>query len=141
VAQRPWQGFGFGALWHEPLVPPTTEIVQRIGFAVGHAHNGAIEIMLEVGLIGLALYAWLFGHTLMRALRQIRRSQVASWISLLCLVQFFLCLDEPMVWGGWLALLSMLSVLSVDTDSVPETRRTPIAIKPPTLRRSRVAVS
>lgn len=54
IYQRPWLGYGRNAFW----APQTNnsvavgETVTQIDFAVYHAHNGFIELMLDIGLIG-----------------------------------------------------------------------------------------
>lgn len=52
VSQHPWLGVGHGSFW-------TTQ-QRRLAQGTPHAHNGYLDILLEEGVVGLALYsAWL----------------------------------------------------------------------------------
>jgi exopolysaccharide production protein ExoQ len=55
IRSREWQGYGWAAPWNS-LKGPTIAMQRSIGFDVFSAHNGALELMLEVGIIGLLLY-------------------------------------------------------------------------------------
>jgi O-antigen ligase len=52
-------GWAPGSLWVNQGIEPTRTVSQTIGFYVFHAHNGYLELMLELGLVGLALFALL----------------------------------------------------------------------------------
>ena len=62
IAHRPWLGAGYGAFWDvgldvDPVLraPPGTFLSQvKIGY-LNQAHNGYLEVMLHVGIIGLVL--------------------------------------------------------------------------------------
>jgi len=72
VAERPFQGYGFGALFSDPTPPITVELHRRLGFYAAHAHNRAVATLLDVGVIGLGLFAVYIASaaaTVARALR------------------------------------------------------------------------
>lgn len=53
--ERPWLGYGYGAFW-------TSQAAYIFGDrwqVIDHAHNGYLDIWLELGYVGLALFAWL----------------------------------------------------------------------------------
>jgi exopolysaccharide production protein ExoQ len=58
IRQRPWLGYGYGAFW----LGWTGESAHvwlwnaRIGLEALHAHNGILEMWLNVGLIGLSVF-------------------------------------------------------------------------------------
>jgi exopolysaccharide production protein ExoQ len=52
---RPWLGHGFNAFWLGDE-GPSGEIRQIAGWDVPGAHNGFLEIWLDLGLLGLALF-------------------------------------------------------------------------------------
>jgi O-antigen ligase len=78
IAVHPVRGYGFFAYWDTPAALETS--IQQLGRAYGSAHNSWLEMMLGLGVVGLALYivvvlAALTGHA--RAVWE--RSTVARW--------------------------------------------------------------
>ncbi|BAS56732.1 MULTISPECIES: O-antigen ligase family protein [Leptolyngbya] len=54
---RPWFGFGRSAFWSpESPYPKAIGYYLSQSFNAPHAHNGFIEVALDVGLVGLALF-------------------------------------------------------------------------------------
>ena len=78
--RRPWLGYGYTAFWL-----PDERYVQRIwqllGWAVPHAHNGFIELWLELGLCGLGIFVAGLAIYVWRSLRFLVRQRVpeAAW--------------------------------------------------------------
>lgn len=89
---RPWIGHGFNAFWLGD-VGPSGEIRQIAGWDVPGAHNGFLEIWLDLGLLGLALF--LLGF--------VRH----AWKS----VEYFLAEDS---WEGAWAILFLVFLFSVN---------------------------
>lgn len=83
VAERPWIGYGVGAVWAEGS--PFHALVQReLGFAFVTAHNGLIDLTLEAGLFGaLLLVPWAL-VTFVRHLCASRRLPGAWWALAVC---------------------------------------------------------
>ena len=65
IAQRPWLGYGYGAFWREDGAEATT-IWQMIQWVAPHAHNAVLEILLELGRVGLVVavgyHLYVFGR-------------------------------------------------------------------------------
>ncbi|HEX3663016.1 MAG TPA: O-antigen ligase [Acidobacteriaceae bacterium] len=55
IALHPWLGYGYDAFWHG-LQGPSLQISAAVHFVVVHAHNGFLEIALELGAAGLVLF-------------------------------------------------------------------------------------
>ena len=53
---RPFAGYGFFAGWFDPVL---RRGVERIGFNHWEAHNGYLEVVLGVGVVGAIALAWL----------------------------------------------------------------------------------
>jgi exopolysaccharide production protein ExoQ len=64
VAKRPFLGYGFYSFWLG-LVGESEGIARQLHWIVGYAHNGFLEVTLQLGLVGLG---W-FLVTLIQALR------------------------------------------------------------------------
>lgn len=54
IAERPWLGFGRGAFWAlgSKTQDEASNAVSAFGFTAPHAHNGYIDLILDIGLIG-----------------------------------------------------------------------------------------
>jgi exopolysaccharide production protein ExoQ len=60
IAQRPLVGYGYDAFWRG-MQGPSLQVAAAVHFVVVHAHNGFLEIALELGAAGLLLFvlSWL----------------------------------------------------------------------------------
>jgi exopolysaccharide production protein ExoQ len=92
---RPWFGYGYYAFWNENA-RWAEYIWQVIGWPAPSAHNGYLEVVLEIGLVGLAFYAWIWLRVTALAIAALLRSQlpVASWILCYMVIICVLNLDE-----------------------------------------------
>lgn len=109
VGEQPIQGYGWYGVWIDRDTEPTITMVRDIGFEAGHAHNSAIEMLLQGGIIGLALYMLFFGSVfvaLMQALRPL--PEIACWGLLMLVVQIVVGVSEVTLFGGWLFFLVLV---------------------------------
>jgi exopolysaccharide production protein ExoQ len=58
IWRKPWLGWGYFGFW-TPLNPDSTDISNAVGWVVPHAHNGVLEMLLEIGFIGTGIYVFL----------------------------------------------------------------------------------
>jgi O-antigen ligase len=88
--RRPWLGYGFSAFWI-PDYAYTQKIWHILGWMPPHAHNGVLELWLELGLIGTSIFMLIYIHYCLRAIRLLRtrRDSVAMW-PLVFLLFFFI---------------------------------------------------
>ncbi len=108
VADRPWAGYGFGALFSGTPPPITGELRRRIGFDAAHAHNGVVGLLLDVGVIGLALFALVVVEAVVLAVRALRRDDTAPfgrWMLLMVFAILLMSLSEPVFEGPDLGIL------------------------------------
>jgi O-antigen ligase len=56
ILKRPWLGYGFSAFWRGTK-GASFDVVVALKFVLFHAHNGFLEIWLELGAAGLLLFA------------------------------------------------------------------------------------
>jgi O-antigen ligase len=124
ITKRPWEGYGIGGVWSNPSVDPGRSIMRNLGFVVFHSHNGFLEIMLVLGVIGLALYVWLMVSTIRLGLLNLRYDtpMAVMAVGMVTLVAM-LSISEVTVFGIWLAMLSSLNCLITMTDSQRRGRR------------------
>src|SRR6266404_3461847 len=78
--QRPWLGYGFNAFWL-PDEAYTSRIWRLLTWTPPQAHNGIIELWLELGLIGTGLFFLVFAYYVARALSFSRHNSepAAAW--------------------------------------------------------------
>lgn len=55
IAQRPWLGYGYSAFWMGRS-GPSARVIEVIEWITPHAHNGYLDVALQVGLVGLAIF-------------------------------------------------------------------------------------
>lgn len=75
IAERPWFGYGWAGVWFEPSIDPTATMNRQIGFEASHAHNAALQLLLEFGAVGLALWLLLLVLLVRTGWRLSRRSE------------------------------------------------------------------
>ncbi len=57
IRERPWLGWGFRSFWQSDN-PLAVEVWNALGWVVPEAHNGLLELLLDVGYIGCAAFAY-----------------------------------------------------------------------------------
>ena len=116
VMSRPLLGCGFGSFW-------TT--ARRDFYEMSHGHNGYLDVLLELGFVGLGFYvAWLFASA-----RRLHRtlSQDYDWASLgICFLLMALIHNttEPSLTSLASGLVAVIALFSsvVSAEAVPAGR-------------------
>ena len=93
VLQRPWLGYGFEGFWTSDLVRPVWLL---IGWTPGHAHDGFLELCLDLGIFGCAIFLGGFAVVAVRAralLLKTPKSLESVWSRVFLL--FFLVYNVP----------------------------------------------
>jgi exopolysaccharide production protein ExoQ len=83
--QRPWLGYGYGAFWW--VSNQSRQALALIGYPTPHAHNGFLDLGLQLGAIGIAAFTFAWMLAIFGAVRHLRRDgeREARW-PLLCLL-------------------------------------------------------
>jgi exopolysaccharide production protein ExoQ len=88
--RKPWLGYGYSAFWVGPQ-GPSAAIWRAMDWAAPSAHNGLVQIMLDIGFLGVAVFLAGFLVYSARALRVFRSASAPEMIwPLLFLVFLFL---------------------------------------------------
>ncbi len=66
IQAKPILGYGFSAFWN--VAPEADRISNILHWKIPHAHNGLIDLTLQLGLVGLALFLMVFFVAVRRAL-------------------------------------------------------------------------
>lgn len=80
IYQKPWLGWGYLAFWSYSN-PAAMEIADALHWVVPQSHNGILEILLYVGVVGATSFVFLWARTVWLALRCMRTSEKAVAIS------------------------------------------------------------
>lgn len=133
IKQRLWLGYGFGrAFWAHP--DNARKIHELVGWFPASAHNGYIDIVLSLGIVGLFLFGLIFLQTLISALRLIVSSRTV--ISAFPLMLFCYAVAANMAYSrfvvglslAWLAMISAWAMGARSMMAVPrEVRAAPEA--------------
>jgi len=122
ILRRPLFGYGYDAFWRG-MQGPSFQVAASVHFIVAHAHNGFLEIGLELGAAGLVLFtlSWL------RAWRRLwplwRRGAIdrIAWpVAILVLIALYdldentLLINNGLFWILYVAALSTIERLSGD---------------------------
>lgn len=93
--ERPWLGYGMDAFWIETS-PEANNMRYRLYWDIPHSHNGAIDLMLDLGVVGLVMGVGLYLYLLLSSLRffQRSRSPLAVWPLLILLFILMINITE-----------------------------------------------
>ena len=120
IERRPLLGYGYGGVWISENVEPTFSIMRRIGFRAFHAHNGALDVILQVGVIGIVLFVCLFIPTLLSSLRLARLgSAVGAAIVIAGLAIAVMSLSESLFLGPWIPFICLCRGMTLRAEQPP----------------------
>jgi O-antigen ligase len=72
IAQRPWLGYGYGAFWW--VSHQSQQALALIRYETPHAHNGYLDLLLQLGGVGTAVFALGWMVAAARAVRHLRHN-------------------------------------------------------------------
>ena len=108
IEREPWHGYGLGGLFNSST-PITEAIIERVGFKVPHAHNGVLQLVLELGVIGLVLFLIYLIPLMVRAWRLVGRGRPeGTWILMVVVGQLFISISEPTYLLGFFSAIALL---------------------------------
>jgi exopolysaccharide production protein ExoQ len=112
ILKRPWFGYGFYAFW-QGLTGESANTILAVSWTFGYAHNGILELLLQIGIAGTAV----FFVTLIQACRDAwfcfrngRPGGTDWYIGLIVLTILYNIDEATVVWPN--ELLSILYVVA-----------------------------
>jgi len=113
VSEHPILGLGYGGVWYDLQAPITAGLHRQIGFQAAHAHNGAIEVLLEMGLVGLVLFVVFFASILRKAfvLLETPARMTARWALACCAAIAFMSISEVLFQSSMLGFMALIWVV------------------------------
>ena len=55
ISKRPWLGYGFSAFW-EGMNGESESVLKAAGWMAGYAHDGFLDLLLQLGFLGLVTF-------------------------------------------------------------------------------------
>jgi len=99
ILQHLWLGYGFNTFWGVGMQGGSSPVLLSVGWYVKHAHNGFLDLSLDLGLLGLATFVTGYLVLYKRALQIVRRvpGPASYWFcAFLCLMLLY-NLDESSI--------------------------------------------
>lgn len=112
ILARPFLGYGFYAFWQTPT-SALANVLHAAHWSFGYAHNGYLEIALQLGALGIAIFAMTLFHAIKDSWLCVSSGAAApyDWCAGLVLLTILYNLDEAtVVWPN--ELLSVLYVVA-----------------------------
>ena len=117
IEQRPVLGWGYAAFWRG-IDGQSFKIAVALRFVVFHAHNGFLELWLELGLPGLAFFALSYLRAWQKLWPVLRTGDMRRgiWMALLLVLVFLYSLDENtlLTFNGLFWVLYVSAVANIE---------------------------
>lgn len=96
--KKPWLGYGYKAFWTEDSIPAKI-VQQETHWEVPSAHNGWLDLLIQLGWVGVALFATCLIVTFFCALFRFSRVRDGFFSVLILCLFSFLILSESFIMG------------------------------------------
>lgn len=117
ILQRPALGWGYAAFWRG-IEGESFKVVAAVRFIVFHAHNGFLEIWLELGLLGLALFALSYLRAWQKLWPTLRSGDIdrGIWMVLVLVLIALYDLDENtlLIYNGLFWVLYVATLVNIE---------------------------
>ncbi len=107
IDRHPMLGYGYGAFWENPETGPGYFIQRAVLWEVLSAHQGWLEVWLQVGKVGVILIAIYLASSFVLGLLRLRRDLMSSFtlpyivlMVLYCFSESVLMIQNNLVWMG-----------------------------------------
>jgi O-antigen ligase len=131
ILQRPWLGWGYEGFWRGTQ-GEAFRVVAAVHFMVFHAHNGFLEIWLELGAAGLLLFAVSYARAWRKLWPRLLAGEIerVMWMVFVLALILFYDLDENtlliyngLFWVLYVAALANVEFLAVEDALEIDARR------------------
>ncbi len=124
LLEHPWLGYGYSGFWN--VTRDALRINGALNWTVPHAHNGLLDLSLELGVIGLGLYLAYYVLLLLRTFWffRISSAQNGTWVIAYLAFALVYSLTESSTLAGnsIFGILYASVACSVSPDPVPKSR-------------------
>jgi O-antigen ligase len=125
IMRHPILGYGYAGFWIDDS--RTVQHVWRLaGWQAPDAHSSYLDILLQLGIVGLALYAWLWARMAYLAKRALQSGfGSARWVILYSIALLLISLDEgPLSIADAWTMMIPVAMLALSSP-VPVLQRNP----------------
>ena len=127
ISEHPWFGYGYSGFWQpwQGSDNPAASVYRLIGDWAVHAHNGALDIFLNVGLIGFMVFALSFLVNIGRAIKFIFSDQSPESILPLIILTFVFMSNlsqTSIVLPGYIWFLYVLTTAKLQIEYIKNKR-------------------
>jgi exopolysaccharide production protein ExoQ len=121
IWQRPWLGYGYGGFWRG-WEGESADVWRVVNWDVSHAHNGFLNLWLDIGLLGLSVFVVSYSILYLRAVSWVRITK-SSWnlipIIYLTFLLFFNFTESPLMkenifWVLYVSLIFSMHKMSLN---------------------------
>ena len=117
ILRRPWLGWGYDAFWRG-IQGDAFRVVAAVHFMVFHAHNGFLEIWLELGAVGLALFALSYCRAWRLVWPRLQQGEIdrVMWMVFVLALVLFYDLDENtlLIYNGLFWVLYVAALANIE---------------------------
>ena len=89
IARRPWLGYGYGGFWRG-WTGESAEFWRAVGWETPHAHNGFLDLALDLGVLGVATFVAGWASAAYKALVRARGPRTSEALAPLVILAFVL---------------------------------------------------
>ena len=123
ISERLWFGYGYSGFWQpwQGSDNPAAAIFRLIGDWAVHAHNGFLDIILSVGLIGFVVFALSFLSNVSRAIKLIFSNRSPESVLPLILLTYVFMTNlshSPIVMPNYVWFLYVLTTVRLHINTV-----------------------
>ena len=97
IAKHPWLGYGFNAFWR--IKGESSTIAEQVNWSVNGGHNGFLDVIIDLGFLGLSIFVAgyvVLWHGALRLLRQ-TTGAVPIWFCTYLTYMFLYSLTESTI--------------------------------------------
>ena len=94
IGERPWLGYGYKAFWQGWQGKYSAPIWRTIVWKPGHAHNGFIDLMVDLGTVGTVLFALAFFDAIIKSINRIRYTPSFEGLWPLGFMTFYVIMNQ-----------------------------------------------
>lgn len=120
IVEQPLIGYGYGGVFGMAPTELTLRLWREIGFPASHSHNGALEVLIDVGVVGLVLVVAFLVSIFRRASGVGRVDQdrpLGQWAVLFLTSLLVMALAEPLLSLTYLGYMAILWVVLAATEN------------------------
>lgn len=123
IWKQPWLGYGFGGFWQGLNGAESGYILRAITWTPSHPHNGFLQLLLDLGVVGFSIFSIGFFRSVMRGLNLIRSTTaVANLWSIVHMAQLLITsTTETQLFAsnnvGWILYVAVAFSLEPSSES------------------------